>query len=114
MLDEVHKYCEESSSPIGLMRSPLTYQHSTVLLPVIRSSCAPLPPQILSSGLLFNGPSSYLRSGGNVVDCLTVLGSAIALIVEAVVSGADATWLRAVRVLRALRPLRAFTYIHGA
>ncbi len=49
-----------------------------------------------------------------MVDCLTVLGSATALIVEVVVAGADATWLRAVRVLRALRPLRAFTYIHGA
>mmetsp|Transcript_29707 Transcript_29707/g.77007 ORF Transcript_29707/g.77007 Transcript_29707/m.77007 type:complete len:1190 (-) Transcript_29707:1393-4962(-) len=61
--------------------------------------------RIISMGLFFNGPCSYLRSGWNQIDLFVVAISIVVLAIDA--SDVETfTWLGALRALRALRVLK--------
>ena len=68
-----------------------------------------------SSGVLFNGPSSYLRNGWNLLDFI-VVSLGMALVVTDLGPGTVSkqfSSLRALRTLRALRPLRMASRAEG-
>jgi hypothetical protein len=62
--------------------------------------------KIIALGLLCNGPESYLRVSWNVLDFLIVLVSLLSIIF----SHLDLSFLKAIRMLRILRPLRLISH----
>jgi len=58
--------------------------------------------KIVHLGFLMNGPHSYLRSPWNILDLVIVIISVIDLLLK----GANLSFLRALRTVRVLRPLR--------
>ena len=59
--------------------------------------------KIIAFGLLFNGPSSYLRQFSNVFDCIIVT---IAIISEVQSDNSSLGAFKTLRICRILRPLR--------
>jgi hypothetical protein len=70
--------------------------------------------KIIAAGFTFNGKSSYMRSGWNVLDLFIVVVSALVLILEPlVVNSQSLIWLRALKSLRVLRIIRIAMQIEG-
>jgi hypothetical protein len=68
--------------------------------------CVEVVVKIIALGLIFNGRESYLRSGWNGLDlCIAAVSVAI-VVFQATSNSNNIVWLRAMRSLRALRPLR--------
>ncbi|KAG1668958.1 hypothetical protein FOA52_001002 [Chlamydomonas sp. UWO 241] len=61
--------------------------------------------KIVSFGLLFNGPTSYLRSPWNLLDIFVVAVGVLVLALDGVMNTQYIIWLRAFRVFRLLRPM---------
>ena len=59
--------------------------------------------KIIASGFLFAGKNSYIRDGGNVLDFLIVIAALIGLIAG---DSIDIGFIKALRILKILRPLR--------
>lgn len=68
--------------------------------------------KVIVFGLLFNGPSSYLRSGWNILDSIIVLISAVGIILDAG-PGQDGDDLQAFKILRVVRVLRILSRNEG-
>lgn len=56
--------------------------------------------KVIDTGLLFNGPDSYLRSGWNVLDLLVVVVAVLVLVLQPIMNTGYIVWLRAFRALR--------------
>ena len=59
--------------------------------------------KIITRGLLFNGQSSYLRNFWNVMDFLIVISAVLDI---AAGDAANLSFLKSIRILRIMRPLR--------
>ena len=64
--------------------------------------------KVIALGFLINGKPSYLRSVWNMLDFTIVLAALTSLMIEA-----DLGFIKALRILRILRPLRLVTRIEG-
>lgn len=71
--------------------------------------------KVVALGFVSPAPSAYLRSAWNVLDFAIVLVSVVLLAFEvaAVGIGSQFGWLKALRVVRALRPLRVANRLAG-
>jgi voltage-dependent calcium channel L type alpha-1D len=61
--------------------------------------------KIISFGFLFNGKSSYLRNGWNLIDFIVVVISIISMLITSV----NLKIIKIFRLLRVLRPLRVIS-----
>jgi hypothetical protein len=68
--------------------------------------------KIFAQGLVCNGPSSYLRSAWNMLDFIIVLASVISVLFSQMI-GLKLSFLKALRMLRILRPLRLISRNKG-
>lgn len=68
--------------------------------------------KILALGLICNGEESYLRSGFNFLDFVIVLSAVFSLLFSNVI-GLKLSFLKALRMLRILRPLRLISRNKG-
>lgn len=64
--------------------------------------------KVIALGFLFNGKPSYLRSVWNILDFTIVLAALTSLM-----AATDLGFIKALRILRILRPLRLVTRIEG-
>lgn len=71
--------------------------------------------KVVALGFIWPAPSAYLRSAWNVMDFAIVSVSVLLLVLEEVGGTVvvQLAWLKAMRVVRALRPLRAANRISG-
>jgi len=68
--------------------------------------------KIIAQGFYF-GKKTYLRDPWNILDFIIVMFSIITWVLEAVMDGADMSFIRGFRALRALRPLRVVSKNEG-
>ena len=68
--------------------------------------------KIIAQGFYF-GKKTYLKDPWNILDFIIVMFSIITWVLEAVMDGADMSFIRGFRALRALRPLRVVSKNEG-
>lgn len=68
--------------------------------------------KIIAQGFYFD-KKTYLRDSWNILDFIIVMFSIITWVLEAVLDGADMSFIRGFRALRALRPLRVVSKNEG-
>lgn len=71
--------------------------------------CLECISKIIVNGFIFNGPTSYLRIGWNILDFFIVLISVISYML----TGINLKSLKVLRLLRVLRPLRMISRNEG-
>ena len=62
--------------------------------------------KIIAAGFITNGPKSYLLDGWNKIDFTIVVVSLLGWFVELSGKGSAPSWIKAVRTVRVLKPLR--------
>lgn len=68
--------------------------------------------KIIAQGFYF-GKKTYLKDPWNILDFIIVMFSIITWVLEALMDGADMSFIRGFRALRALRPLRVVSKNEG-
>lgn len=56
--------------------------------------------KIIVTGLVFNGPNSYLRQPWNILDIFVVIVGVLVLVLQSIFDSNNIIWLRAVRAMR--------------
>jgi hypothetical protein len=65
--------------------------------------------KIITFGFLFNGKSSYLRNGWNIIDFIVVIFAILSMSVTTI----NLKFIKILRLLRVLRPLRVISRNKG-
>ena len=65
--------------------------------------------KIVEYGLIFNGKKSYLRSSWNLIDFCIVIGAILSLVLKRF----DFGYIKAIRMIRILRPMRVISRNEG-